>query len=303
MPIDAASRTPRRRERALVLGGGGSAGNAWLIGVLAGLSDAGLDVTDADLIIGTSAGATAAAQISGASLANLLADIVSASPPHAAPARPAGGSRAADRVAEQMRRTGDIIAASADAADMRRRMGAAAIGLATAAEGSGPRWRSMVAPRLPRHDWSERPMLITAVDAETGEPTVFDRSSGVELVDAVAASTSSGTAYPIGGHWYIDGGYRASAKNADLAAGSARVLVLSPFGGAARTPAEWGLHLAHQVDALRAGGSRVETIVPDDAGRAAFGDNAMDPSSRPPAARAGFAQGKGLAERLTAFWS
>jgi hypothetical protein len=33
--------------RALVLGGGGSAGNAWLTGVIAGLLDAGLDVTEA----------------------------------------------------------------------------------------------------------------------------------------------------------------------------------------------------------------------------------------------------------------
>ena len=43
-------------DRALVLGGGGSVGNAWEIGVIAGLFDAGLDVTEADLIIGTSAG-------------------------------------------------------------------------------------------------------------------------------------------------------------------------------------------------------------------------------------------------------
>jgi len=35
---------------ALVLGGGGSAGNAWLIGVVAGLVDAGLDVAEAELI-------------------------------------------------------------------------------------------------------------------------------------------------------------------------------------------------------------------------------------------------------------
>src|SRR5580692_11936448 len=61
-------------ERALVLGGGGSAGNAWSIGVIAGLFDAGLDVTEADLIIGTSAGSTVAAQISSASQpAELLA--------------------------------------------------------------------------------------------------------------------------------------------------------------------------------------------------------------------------------------
>jgi NTE family protein len=60
----------------LVLGGGGSAGNAWLIGVIAGLFDAGLDVTEADLIIGTSAGSTAAAQITSASPTQLLADTV-----------------------------------------------------------------------------------------------------------------------------------------------------------------------------------------------------------------------------------
>ena len=65
---------------ALVLGGGGSAGNAWLIGVIAGLFDAGLDVTDADLIIGTSAGSTAAVQITCASPTQQLADILSAPP-------------------------------------------------------------------------------------------------------------------------------------------------------------------------------------------------------------------------------
>ncbi|WP_278255774.1 hypothetical protein [Nocardioides convexus] len=54
-------------RRALVLGGGGSTGNAWLLGVLAGLADAGLDPTAADLVIGTSAGATTAAQVTAAS--------------------------------------------------------------------------------------------------------------------------------------------------------------------------------------------------------------------------------------------
>src|SRR6187399_2696592 len=67
-------------ERALVLGGGGSTGNAWLIGVAAGLFDAGLDVTTADLTIGTSAGSTAAAQIAGASATELLAVTLAAPP-------------------------------------------------------------------------------------------------------------------------------------------------------------------------------------------------------------------------------
>src|SRR6478609_6166383 len=65
-------------ERALVLGGGGSAGNAWVIGVVAGLFDAGLDVTEADLIIGTSAGSTAAVQITSATPTELLAATLAA---------------------------------------------------------------------------------------------------------------------------------------------------------------------------------------------------------------------------------
>ena len=48
---DAIRRARAAGERALVLGGGGSAGNAWEIGVIAGLFDAGLDVTEADLIL------------------------------------------------------------------------------------------------------------------------------------------------------------------------------------------------------------------------------------------------------------
>src|SRR5436309_15629336 len=79
--VDATRWVRAAGEGALVLGGGGSAGNAWLIGVIAGLFDAGLDVTEADLIIGTSAGSTAAAQITSASPTRLLADILSAARP------------------------------------------------------------------------------------------------------------------------------------------------------------------------------------------------------------------------------
>ena len=187
---------------------------------------------------------------------------------------------------------------------MRRRMGAAALDMAAASDGSWQaRWRATVAARLPSQRWPERTVLITAVDAETGEPVVFDRHSGVDLVDAVAASTSGGGfAYRIGDRRYIDGGYRSNAENADLAAGYARVLVLSPFGGRSLHPLEWGTHLAAQVDELRARGSRVETIFPDSDSEHLFGANAMDLSLRPPAARAGYEQGRALAERLTEFW-
>jgi NTE family protein len=288
----------------LVLGGGGSAGNAWLIGIIAGLFEAGLDGTQADLVIGTSAGATAAAQVTSASPTQLFADILAAAPPQRTGQVGRGGGRGvAGAVADHMRRTGEIIAAAADVADMRRRLGASALELDAASDDSGrARWRETVAARLPSQQWPDRTVWITAVDAHTGEPVVFDCDSGVDLVDAIAASTASGPPYRIGDHRYIDGGYRRSSENADLAVGYERVLVLSPFGGRSRLPPEWGMDLAAQVDELRAGGSRVETILPNSKSLDAFGGNMMDLSARPPAARTGYDQGRALADHLTEFW-
>ncbi len=93
-----------------------------------------------------------------------------------------------------------------------------------------------------------------------------------------------------------------SAENADLASGYANVLVLSPFGGRSgalpegqveglRRPPQWGMDLEGQVEALRQQGSRVEVITPDADSRAAMGTNQMDPATRIPAARVGYAQG------------
>jgi len=285
LQADATRRVRAAGERALVLGGGGSAGNAWLIGVIAGLFDAGLDVTEADLIIGTSAGSTAAAQITSASPTQLLAGILSAAPQQrTGPVGSDGGRVPIGPAADHMRRTSEIIAAAEDAADMRRRLGAAALEMDAASDGSGQtRWRATVAARLPSQRWPQRSVLIVAV----------------------AASCANGFGVPpygIGDSRYIDGGYRRSSENADLAAGYGRVLVLSPLGGRTRAPLEWGMHLAAQAGELRARGSRVETVLPDSDSRNAFGSNLMDLSTRPPAARAGYGQGRALAGQLTEFW-
>lgn len=322
--LDATDRMPSGGRRALVLGGGGSTGNAWLIGVLAGLAQAGVAATDADLVIGTSAGSTAAAQIGGADPATLLAAILETSagspalpgsqilpalpaaqagPPASLAASGPGSSRRPDgAVANHLERIDRIIAVAENPADMRRRLGASALDLSSDFDPS-PRWRATVAPRLPSQDWPERPTFITAVDARTGEPVVFDRHSGLDLADAVAASCSSGFAYSAGGNAYIDGGYRAGAENADLAAGCRSVLVLSPFGGRSRTPAEWGLNLAAQAAALSAGGSSVETVFPAADEEHLFGTSAMNPALRPAAASAGYRQGLEMAEKLRKFWS
>ncbi|MDQ0692485.1 patatin-like phospholipase family protein [Arthrobacter sp. W4I7] len=301
---DAAKQAHAAGGRALVLGGGGSTGNAWLIGVVAGLYDAGLDVTTADLTIGTSAGSTAAAQIADATPTELLAAILAAAPQQRPV--PVGSDRGGVRtkpVVDHLERINKIIASSEDAADMRRRMGAAALEMEAASDGSWQtQWRATVASRLPNQDWPQRTVLITAVNAHTGEPAVFDRCTGIDLADAVAASCASGLPYRIGNNKYIDGGYRSNAENADLAAGCGRVLVLSPFGGRSLAPLDWGVQLAAQVGELRAYGSKVETIFPDSSSEHMFGANAMDFSLRPRAARAGFEQGKALAGQLAEFW-
>jgi NTE family protein len=261
-------------------------------------------VTTADLTIGTSAGSTAAAQIAGATPTELLAAILAAAPPQQT--GPVGSDRGRVPIvsaADHMTRIGKVIASAEDAADMRRRLGAAALDMDAASDGSWrTQWRATVASRLPSQRWPRRTMHITAVDADTGEPVVFDRHSGVDLVDAVAASCASGLPYRIGDTGYIDGGYRSNAENADLAAGYRRVLVLSPFGGRSLTPVDWGMQLAAQVDELRARGSSVETIFPDSKSEHMFGANAMNLSLRPSAARAGYDRGAALAEQLTEFW-
>jgi NTE family protein len=92
-----------------------------------------------------------------------------------------------DTVFERMRAIG---AAATSAADLQRAMGAFGLESDTILRPGAPQRRAMVAARLPRHEWPDRPMIVVAVDAHTGELAVLDRDSGVDLVDAVAASTA-----------------------------------------------------------------------------------------------------------------
>jgi NTE family protein len=298
------------RHVALVLGGGGAAGQAWTIGIIAGLAEAGADMTEvADLVIGTSSGATAAAWVrSGIPPADLFASVL------AEPARPAGQSTARPPssppslpaslpMATVFERMSAICAAVNSLADLQRAMGAFAL--------ETDAMLNPAAGAQPRAEWPERPMIVVAVKAHTGELAAFNRDSGVDLADAVTASTAfpGGPTPSINGVRYINGGVR-SADNADLASGYANVVVLTPlsersgplppgqFEGIRRSP-EWGNDLASQVETLRKEGSRVIVITPDEGSRAAMGVNQMDLATRIPSARAGFTQGKQEAARLT----
>jgi NTE family protein len=270
-------------DRALVLGGGGVAGIAWMTGLLAGLAEAGQDVTEADLLVGTSAGAAVAAQVgSGLSLDALFARQT----------EPALQSREISVELDMQKfavEFGALLTGVTSAQDAQRRMGAYALAAKTVTEAER---LAAVGSRLPSPEWPSRRLLLVAVDAETGEMRVFDRQSRVDLVDAVAASCAVPGIWPpvtIGGRRYVDGGVR-SSDNADLAAGHATIVVISPLGLDPPFPSPMPLRTA--VGQLRSEGSAVTVITPDEASVAAIGNNPLDPATRIPAAQAGRAQGR-----------
>ena len=279
--------------RAFVLGGGGVAGIAWETGLLAGLAETGVDVRNADLFLGTSAGSTVAAQLtSGLSLDALLQRQTD----------PALQSKELPATIDFKQMAADftsIVQEGGTITEILQRVGALALATPTVTEAER---LTVIASRLPVLNWPQHRLAVVTVDAQSGERIVFERESEVNLVEAVAASCAVPCVWPpvsINGHRYIDGGSY-SAANADLAAGFDRVLVLQPDA-----PPFTQESLEKQVEQLRKKGAQVEVIVPDEAMQTALasvGGNPLDPSVRELAARAGRDQGRNIATRVAALW-
>jgi NTE family protein len=276
-------------RRALVLGAGGEAGIAWELGLLAGLAERGVDLTAADLVVGTSAGAGVAARInSGVGLAAL----------YEAQLAPADGEIVAKFGPRTIARFVWAVApARRNPVRARVRLGRLAVRART--EPAAQR-RAVVAARLGTHHWPAGNLLITAVDADTGEFATFDAGSGVDLVDAVGASCAVPGVWPpvtINGRRWMDGGMRSPA-NADLAAGYDRVVVVAPITrGLKPMPT-----VTDQVTELAQSCQAVAMLAPDAASVAAFGRNLLDPRTRAPSARAGYAQAAAVRADVAAVW-
>ena len=271
----------------LVLGGGGVTGIAWEIGLLRGLADAGVDVTDADLVIGTSAGAVVGAQVtSGVPIVELY-DRQIAGYGHEIAAEV--GSKLMLSVAIAALRHGR------SPEKFRHQIGKMALSSETATEAER---FAVIESRLPSPEWPDRDLRITACDTESGEFRVFTRADGVPMAKAVAASCAVPSVWPpvtIGDRRYMDGGMR-SAANADLAAGCATIVVIAPIGTGIgpMTP------LSKQVAELRAGGAHVVLVEPSKAAEAAIGSNSLDPARRAPSAEAGRDQAPSVAHEIRA---
>ena len=288
-----------RTRRALVLAGGGYAASAWEIGLITGMADSGLDVRNADLFVGTSSGSRVALHLaSGVAPEDAFQRRLQPGPPSSERPPQVDWVGLRDGVARAKQ-------AGGSPAEILQRIGSLSVAAASGSSGSSR--REIVAAQLPMNTWPEKPVLIATVNAETGERRAFDSDSGIDLVDAVIASTASFGWPPtlFQGQHYIDGGFY-STDNADLATGFDRVMILAlkpPPGVPISSMSLVPLHAT--VKALQDDGALVDVIHPDDntlAALAAAG-GVMDPAISTPAARAGRVQGRSIGnERISSFW-
>ncbi len=289
-------------KRSLVLGGGGIVGVAWLVGVVQGLADKGLDLTGSespDEIIGTSAGS-----IVGSLVAHKR-------PPHDLremaldDANTATAQKAMEYI--DMMAVIDIFGAWAalpnnSAAELAK-VGMLALRASTVPEHE---WHPSFTPTVGT-EWPTMPYGCTAVNAATGDYVLWGRDSGVPLDLAVASSCTVPGIFPavtIGDHRYVDGGLR-SGTSADLSNGSV-VLVLAPIGSNAADPMDAGARkqLDQESQILRARGVTVIELLPDAETNAATLVSPlgrMDPEMRMLALDHGVRQGQALAASLTAW--
>ena len=271
---------------ALVLGGGGITGIAWELGVLKGLADGGVDLTSADLVVGTSAGSVVGAQVtSGAGLDDLYAGQL----------EPADHEIGAELGRFTLLR---LLPAMVLPGSERRRLRRVGRQSLKAHAAGGDRRIEVIRSRIGLGPWPDRDLKVTAVGAEDGQFTVFDRDSGVDLVHAVAASCAVPLVWPavtIRGRHYVDGGMRSTA-NVDLASGHDHVVVIAPLPRSFSKATS----IAAQLEAT--GARHTAVVVPDAQAVVDIGKNVLDPAKRADAARTGARQAASVLERVRAAW-
>jgi NTE family protein len=290
---------------ALVLGAGGTLGEAWLRGVLNGLeAGAGVDFRDCEYFLGTSAGSIVAATL-------------------AAGRRPEAGDRAAEEWARALpdqiesEPEGDWLGAVARGG---RAMATPLVPLAMAATSRAGRLaRAAVLRRSPRPARTlgdlgghidrlgarfDGRLRIAAVDRASGRRVIFGAPDAPRATVSQAVLASCAVPWlfapvEIGEREYVDGGVWSPTNLDAVPAGrGSRILCLVPTAGASLASLRTASAAAagYESMALRAKGATVQTVVPDAPSLDSIGPNLMDASRRRAVAAAGYAQGR----RLTA---
>jgi NTE family protein len=301
----------------LVLGGG-VLGEAWIMGVLAGVEDgAGIDLRECDAFVGTSAGSIVAAHLAAGNSprrpSSLSTEVSLASAIGRPEAAGAVAGLATAAVGAARRAGSTAIAASAAFAPL-------ALGIAAP---GGALVRGLMLRGVPhpvdtlaslrqavdaggaRFDGRLR---VSAVDRETGRRVMFGGPGAppANVAEAVEASCAVPWLFApvrIGGRDYVDGGVW-SPTNLDAApvGRDTRVLCLNPTaslaaGHALMTMIRTVARSAASIEglALRGRGARVQTIAPNAECAAAMGANFMATEPRVRVLSAAYRQGLQIA--------
>ena len=294
-------------SKALVLGGGGPVGIAWEAGLLAGLAEGGVDLAQADFILGTSAGSVVGALLAlGRPAGDIARPIMAeAERPRDIPQQVAQERPGAPNMMVLLQKMQEAASGERDPQEVRREIGAFSLAAQTVDEESFLSGFGRQLAQAGEGVWPAHGYACTAVDTATGEFVVWNAASKVSLSRAVASSCSVPGVFPaitIDGRRYMDGGMR-SATNADLAKGHDRTVVIAVRLAAGEFGDRMMAPVTREIAILTEAGGEAELIVPDEASTTAFGMNLMNPKHRPAAAKAGLEQGRALAGRLKGFWT
>lgn len=306
-PIPYRPRLGDGRQRALVLGGGGAYLAAWMVGYFTALKQGGVDLAEADLAVGTSAGAIMGASLLGGELWRLNAelDLLAAFPrlfsallPNVAPN--ASQIRARRMTTNARGATPQVIEA----------IGRAAMAARNAADSEA--YTRTIQRLIGERGWPSATLLTTANDCYTGERLVISAADSISIEAACAASSSlPGVMGPTWLHdrLCMDGGMCQTSTHADVVAGARRALIISLSDGSAAA-VKAGLRtsglpntLMEEVRALRRQGTRtllkVVGLLP---GVPAI-DSIMDPRWIAPCLRNGHERGMADLAEVREFWS
>jgi NTE family protein len=315
-----------RRPEVLVLGGGGTLGEAWLRSLLAGLeAGTGWDLRRCDAFVGTSAGSIVASVLAAGRRPEAAKGV--AEEWERAAAAAVGGDDEPEAVAGAGRGGGGLAARLTGPAGGAALAAAAPIApvVAGAFEPAGAALRAAVLNRG-RRATREIPQLrraieslgsrfdgrlrVAAVELRTGRRIVFGAPGAPEasVADAVLASCAVPWVFrpvTIGGREYVDGGAWSSANlDAAPAGRGTTVLCLNPTAsprlaadrlGAVRAFARAGA--SSEALLLRSRGARVRIVAPDGGAVEAIGPSLFDGSRRAAVEASGYRQGRALASR------
>ncbi|UDI77109.1 patatin-like phospholipase family protein [Staphylococcus taiwanensis] len=278
-------------EHAIVLGGGGSLAIGWELGYLSALTEAGIDVRHADLVIGTSGGAQAGTSLTSQQSWEEIYEQQIAPKENEEPP--------VDDMTDIFARYAQIQNSSNTPKEWIENYSVYAL--------EDHKFNESVhinrlQNRIKVSNWPEN-LMITAVNANKAERVALNADSQVDLHRAMASSGSLPGVWPattINGEKHFDGGCH-SMENADLAKGAKKVLIF-----ATNLPVSTPYKLEDAIKELEESGSEVKLITPSNEvfnKLQELGGNTVNPAIRPDIFKLAQEQGHQDADVIKAFWN